>query len=1038
MTPKGWFICIVMACATQAETCWGQHASNWRVYKMADGLPESACVSVTFGQQGRILAKHLNRPFVSELDGYSVNLLPSPDLGPSRVYGSPAGQLWAATTEGLREFKEDTWEVHTVPEIAAEFRGGQAMRSVPLCPVRQGVVLFLLPDRLMEFNVEQPGGSRVNLLRAATQTRLEKFTGLSLARDGGLWIAGTRGLAKVQGPARSVKPDSDWREFLPPQSLNLQEFQEPWEDVNGGVTLLAESGANQQKLVAHFDGQQWTALPAGNEKIRRAWRGPDRTFWAATIDSLFQFEPGSHAMAANQEISARAYYDLAVEPNGAFWLATSDGLFRYGLLAWQSPLPLRKFNSVVHGFAEDADGRVWFASGAGLHVLEANATREYPFPADAEQISQPGNPIFALRDGTFLIEANNELYQFQPARAEFRVVSTGEAGRRLRPLGFMPDGNVCVRNASRTSTEARLEIFDGQQFQPLLLPLPDSLAAVRVLTLFAARNGDLWLGGENGLAWYHEKQLQAYSAADSSNPEGTHSFVELPDGKIWCATLDRIWEFGGKNWRIVRSGFDHINSLARGRDGSVWVASNSGLHQFYQGEWIELGLDDGLPSANVREIFEDQRGRLWAGTTLGLRVYQPQADPDPPQTSIRERAESENIVPEGGTIALSFTGVDKWKLTARQRLLYSHRLDERDWSPFQELDTVRFTDLPAGKHYFQVRAMDRNGNVDPEPARLEFAVAVPWYKETRLLLIALAGLAVALFFAGLAFNRHRQLVRSHAEVEKQVAQRTLELERASRELLHSQKMNALGTLAAGLAHDFNNILSIVKGSAQIIEDNVDNAEKIRTRADRIKMVADQGAGIVKALLGFSRDSAHQPAVCDLNSVVEDTIKLLGDRFLREVEIQFAPTPGLPEVRATRDFIQQILLNFIFNAAESMNASKRVILSARCWDTLPVGVVLKPATAPGYVAVSVQDFGAGISPENLPRIFEPFFTTKAFSTRRGTGLGLSMVYELARKMEAGLAVQSAVNQGTTITLILPLHEVTASEKNESHAQRVSRS
>ena len=224
--------------------------------------------------------------------------------------------------------------------------------------------------------------------------------------------------------------------------------------------------------------------------------------------------------------------------------------------------------------------------------------------------------------------------------------------------------------------------------------------------------------------------------------------------------------------------------------------------------------------------------------------------------------------------------------------------------------------------------MDRNCNIDPTPARLEFVVVLPWYKESRLVLIACAGLAVALFFAGLAFNRHRQLLRSYAEVEQKVAQRTRELEIANRQLLHSQKMNALGTLAAGIAHDFNNILSIVKGSAQIIEDNLDNPQKVRTRVDRIKTVVEQGAGIVKAMLGFSRDSGDQPALCDLNAVLDDTVKLLGDRFLREVQLTLERAPDLPEVPCSKDLVQQVLLNFIFNAAESMTNRKQIILATR--------------------------------------------------------------------------------------------------------------
>jgi two-component system cell cycle sensor histidine kinase/response regulator CckA len=288
-------------------------------------------------------------------------------------------------------------------------------------------------------------------------------------------------------------------------------------------------------------------------------------------------------------------------------------------------------------------------------------------------------------------------------------------------------------------------------------------------------------------------------------------------------------------------------------------------------------------------------------------------------------------------------------------------------------------------------------------------------------LISSAGAAAALFFAGVAVNRHRRLLRSYAEVEKKVAERTRELEMANRELMHSQKMTALGTLAAGIAHDFNNILSIIIGSAQIIEDNLDNPPKITTRVERIKTVVEQGAGIVKAMLGFSRGSGEQPGSCDLNAVLDDTVKLLGDRFLREVQVTLERAPALPELPCSKDFIQQVLLNFIFNAAESMTTRKQIILATRQRDKLPASLVLEPAPAARYAALSVQDFGTGISPDNLPRIFEPFFTTKALSVRRGTGLGLSMVYELAKKMEAGLAVDSVVDQGSTFTLILPVRE-----------------
>jgi signal transduction histidine kinase len=498
---------------------------------------------------------------------------------------------------------------------------------------------------------------------------------------------------------------------------------------------------------------------------------------------------------------------------------------------------------------------------------------------------------------------------------------------------------------------------------------------------------------------------------------------EVADGKIWCGIEDRIWEFDGNTWNLIRAGFERVNGITKAADGSVWVASDNGLHRYFHGTWTANGMEEGLPSGAIRSIYQDHRGRYWAATFQGLCEYHPEADPDPPRTHVQNLAERNNTVREGAIVNISFSAQDKWKYTAEDRLLYSYRLDGQDWSPYQEQRTVSFLDLPAGKHTFSVRSMDRNWNVDPKPARLEFAVALPWFRETRLLLISAAGLGGALFFAAVAFNRHRQLMRSYAEVEAQVALRTKQLELANHELFHSQKMNALGTLAAGIAHDFNNILSIIKGSAQIIETNLEDQDKIRVRTDRIKTVVEQGAGIVKAMLGFSRTSDHQLTPCDINAVMSDTIKLLGDRFLREIEVQFTPAPSLPEVPASKDFIQQILLNFIFNAAEAMTEKRRqVILGITQSKQLPATMALKPDAAPSYVMISVKDFGTGISPEIMPRIFEPFFTTKAFSTRRGTGLGLSMVYELTRQMDGGLSVESTLGQGSVFTLILPVREL----------------
>jgi signal transduction histidine kinase len=125
-----------------------------------------------------------------------------------------------------------------------------------------------------------------------------------------------------------------------------------------------------------------------------------------------------------------------------------------------------------------------------------------------------------------------------------------------------------------------------------------------------------------------------------------------------------------------------------------------------------------------------------------------------------------------------------------------------------------------------------------------------------------------------------------------------------------------------------------------------------------------------------------------------------------------------------------LTNLILNASDAMSGKGTIILRSGTMEELPEGLVLKPAAAERYVYIAVQDSGCGIAPETLSRIFEPFFTTKSFSSRRGTGLGLSMVYEFAKELGVGLRVESVQGQGSTFTLILPARPSDSEEGNST--------
>jgi signal transduction histidine kinase len=383
-----------------------------------------------------------------------------------------------------------------------------------------------------------------------------------------------------------------------------------------------------------------------------------------------------------------------------------------------------------------------------------------------------------------------------------------------------------------------------------------------------------------------------------------------------------------------------------------------------------------------------------------------------------------------------FRGNDKWDYTLPEGLLFSYKLDEAPWTGYSNSASRVFQNLSSGSHVIEVRAMDRNGNQSPGSSRMEFAVIVPWFQDPRLLVVTLLALCVTLIFAGYAVTKHFQLKRSYAEVEEIVRQRSGELQKANQELLHSQKMRAIGTMAAGIAHDFNNILSIIRGSAQIIEGNVDDKEKIKTRVNRIQTVVEQGSSIVKALLGLGRMNEQELGTCDLGELLHETRKLLSDRFSAEVVFTVGVEDRLQGTVCSREVLQQMLVNFILNAVESMGGRGLVKLSAHTSDTLPEEVILEPSKAKSYVFLTVSDSGSGIAPETLPRIFEPFFTTKGFSSRRGTGLGLSMVYELAKGLGYGVSVKSMVGRGSEFSILVPFREGNGSQWNEAAGGRKS--
>jgi two-component system cell cycle sensor histidine kinase/response regulator CckA len=240
-----------------------------------------------------------------------------------------------------------------------------------------------------------------------------------------------------------------------------------------------------------------------------------------------------------------------------------------------------------------------------------------------------------------------------------------------------------------------------------------------------------------------------------------------------------------------------------------------------------------------------------------------------------------------------------------------------------------------------------------------------------------------------------------------------------KQLRHSQKMEAVGQLAAGIAHDFNNMLTVIQGNASLIlSDNPAPADK--PLLEGVVRSAQRSAKLVRQLLAFSHKQ-----MMEIRSVnIADSLASLSDmlpRLLGEhIQFKIESAPDIPHVAVDPAMLEQLLMNLAVNARDAMPRGGTLTLSAREIEVTAAAVRTNQDAHPGrFLCLEVNDTGEGIAPDVLPRIFEPFFTTKPVG--KGTGLGLATAYGIARQHDGWISVQTEVGKGSTFQVYIPMKE-----------------
>jgi signal transduction histidine kinase/CheY-like chemotaxis protein/streptogramin lyase len=945
-----------------------QDQAEWRYWTQTDGTRESYTRTIGLFPDGEVALRHGVMKLMDLLDGYAVRAIPEPRAGidsnfqsATPVYALPNRDGWTVEEDALKQYAGGAWVVR-----AKERPGEEMLTAIPR-DARHVYVLF--SSMLAEFDAAT---GVMTPLVAAKDTSLGTFTKMARGFGGEMWVAAMRGVG-AWAPG-----NGGWSVFTAP---GTEAFDFPHPGANGELFVAAVTESGAGKVVLRLSNGRYEQVFTSKKQLR-GWRGADGDVWVLEGATVWKLTSRGKQAVAKRGPLAGVIYDVATQPDGAFWIASSTGTAHNIPPLWRTPGAVAHIDQPVHGITEDREGRLWFSATEYLLELDGDTWRIHPLPDDVRTQTGQTASLAMLDDGRVAFTALEGLkvqrvMAYDPRTRTFSIVRHPE-GRSLMYIWAKRGGNVWVH----TMSPCRIDVWDGRTFQPRpdlqLEPLCD-----RIRYLHEDASGSIWIGTTSlggGVYRLREPSLTTFGPADGYPEQAVFTVADDRPGRILAGGRDALAEFDGTRWKVLRTGLDAVRSVMRSRDGTLWVASGSGMHRHQTGAWIVNSEAEGLRSDTVYKVFQDSRGRIWGGTSRGLSRFHPDADRDAPRATIARNNHAET--PPDGSATIAFSAFDRWKQTAADRLLFSSRIDGGSWSEFEGATVVSFANLEGGRHRFEVRPMDRNGNVGPTEA-FAFAVALPWYRQTGFLAISAVSATVIALLVGFAWGQYRQLAR--AKRASEVANR------------------AKTAFLANMSHEIRTPMNAIIGMTDLASE-ISTSDEQKGYLEAVRSSSASLLALLNEILDLSKVEAGklQLESEDFNlrhciTEATTTFKLLAAQ--QDLEVRSRIDAGVPEfVNGDALRLRQILLNLIGNAVKFT-------------DRGYVAVRVRKADAPESHLVrlrfTVSDTGTGIDAAKQALVFAPFEQADQSTTRRygGTGLGLAICTQLVRLMGGEIALTS---------------------------------
>ena len=963
---------LLLVLATPALAQW----TNWRFWRSSDGFTESFTRSVAAGADGRVVVRHGFVSSMSVLDGYAVHQVPEILGGPiedwgmkSRAYTAPNGEIWAVDRGELRHFHGGAW--------AVEASRDREHPMLAAAPRTDDEILVLFTDRLASYSVARRQWS---ILELVNDTCLGQFRQLVPGFFSDLWITGDGGVGHLElsaaGTPRWTQTDI--------RRLGLANARNPLPAPSHDVYVSALVSAGHWALL-RWGPSGLQQVYTGAQDNLRGWQGPDGDLWVLDGASLLRMVGDRLQPAHKPGTASGTVFDVFPMRDGSFWLATSDGVARFAPAVWRAPTAIADVDVPVSSLTEDSRGRLWAAASEYLLEFDGETWRRHLLPLGRRIYTIQFRSLLALPDGRICIntrsdDGTQQVLLFDPPSGRFSTLQH-PLGRSITPLGPGADGQMWVM----THPGNHIELYDGENFHPRF-DIPAAFAG-DIRSTAVDSDGVVWLGGSGGLLRAQDGVVRTVGPADGFT--ATTAFDLLSLGRTLLAGgREKLLSFDGRKWTELRSGIDRVRMSTRTRDGSLWVATGSGVEILRNGHWVTNDEDEGLPSSSIYALFQDSHGRLWAGTTRGLALYHPEADREAPWVGF---STAENVQETGpdGRMRVTFTGADKWKSTPAERLLYSYRLDYGQWSGFSENTSAVFDRLAFGAHRIFVRGIDRNGNMREDAAPFLFKVILPWYRQPGFYLILLAAAVVIGLLLALAASNYRERGRFIVALNNA----RLAAETASR---HKS------AFLANMSHEIRTPMHAITGMTGLALEEATN-EKQRGYLLHAQKASQSLLTLMNDIVDFSKAEAGNVELRSVNfSLLECLRNELGPLELQAKEkgltmdLDFGE--GVPNYLEGDDRrLGQVVANLVNNAVKfSERGEIRLDIKPVCQTEKHVDLKLV-----------VTDHGIGVPADKQHSIFGAFEQADGSMTRKygGAGLGLAMCAKLVTLMDGRIWVES---------------------------------